>query len=156
MLKKVRKLIGDRRVVGGLLLALQVAFMIWLICFISLRWMWIYRVCNIISAIMVVWLIRKYDNPAYKIPWIIVILLFPIFGGLFYLMWGNTPFNRARARHRQTLRHPDFSGAPERPASEALAVSMPRHTRGMREIVDGGAVPVWAGTVTMPGVLDGK
>ena len=37
MLKKVRKLIGDRRVVGGLLLALQVAFMIWLICFISQR-----------------------------------------------------------------------------------------------------------------------
>ena len=148
MLKKVRKLIGDRRVVGGLLLALQVAFMIWLICFISLRWMWIYRVCNIISAIMVVWLIRKYDNPAYKIPWIIVILLFPIFCGLFYLMWGNTPFNRARARHRQTLRHPDFSGAPERPASEALAAALPWHTRGMRYIEHESAMPVWADTVT--------
>ena len=125
MLKKLQGLLSDRRVVGGALLLLQAAGMIWLVTFLSWRWMWIYRVCHIISAVMVIWLIRKYDNPAYKIPWIVLILLFPIFGGLFYLLWGNTPFNHARTRHRQTLQHPDFSGAPVAPASEALSVALP-------------------------------
>ncbi|MFR4977398.1 MAG: PLDc N-terminal domain-containing protein [Butyricicoccus sp.] len=148
MLKKLQGLLSDRRVVGGALLLLQTAGMIWLVTFLSWRWMWVYRVCLIISAVMVIWLVRKYDNPAYKIPWIVLILLFPIFGGLFYLLWGNTPFNRARARHRQTLQYPDFSGAPAVPASEALSVALPRHMRGARYIENESAMPVWADTVT--------
>lgn len=148
MLKKLQGLLSDRRVVGGALLLLQTAGMIWLVTFLSWRWMWVYRVCLIISAVMVIWLVRKYDNPAYKIPWIVLILLFPIFGGLFYLLWGNTPFNRARARHRQILQYPDFSGAPAVPASEALSVALPRHMRGARYIENESAMPVWADTVT--------
>lgn len=54
---------------------------------------WIYRLCNILSVIIIIWIVRKYDNPSYKIPWIVLILLFPLFGGIFYLAWGNTPFN---------------------------------------------------------------
>lgn len=44
---------------------------------------------NIISALVVLWIINKEDNPAYKIAWIISILIFPIFGGLLYLAMGN-------------------------------------------------------------------
>ncbi len=148
MLKKLQGLLSDRRVVGGALLLIQTSIMIWFVNFLSWRWMWVYRICIILSTIMVIWLIRKYDNPAYKIPWIILILLFPIFGGLFYLLWGNTPFNRARARHRQTLQHPDFSGAPVPPASEALSAALPRHTRGARYIENESAMPVWSGSGT--------
>lgn len=31
-------------------------------------------------------LVSKVEKPAYKLAWIIPILIFPIFGGLFYLM----------------------------------------------------------------------
>ena len=148
MLKKLQKLIADRRFVGGVLLALQAAAVICVIAFVSLSWMWVYRMCTILSAIIVIWLIRKYDNPAYKIPWIVLILLFPIFGGLFYLFWGNTPFNRNRARHRQRLRHPDFSAVPEPPASEEMAAALPRYTRGARYIQNESAMPVWGDTAT--------
>lgn len=148
MLKKLQKLIADRRFVGGVLLALQAAAVICVIAFVSLNWMWVYRMCTILSAIIVIWLIRKYDNPAYKIPWIVLILLFPIFGGLFYLFWGNTPFNRNRARHRQRLRHPDFSAVPEPPASEEMATALQRYTRGARYIQNESAMPVWGDTAT--------
>lgn len=43
-----------------------------------------------LSVIIVIWLVRKYDNPMYKITWMLVIVLLPLFGGLFYLFWGNT------------------------------------------------------------------
>lgn len=148
MLKRLQKMLGDRRMVGGVLLIAQAAAMVWLICFLSWRWMWLYRVCNILSAIIVIWIVRKYDNPAYKIPWIVLILLFPIFGGVFYMLWGNTPFNRARTRHRHTLRQPDFSGAPEPPVCDELAATLPRHTRGARYIENESAMPVWGDTVT--------
>lgn len=148
MRKRLQRLLADRRVVGGLLLALQVVAVIWFILFISWNWVWIDRLCTLISAVMVIWLIRKYDNPAYKIPWIVLILLFPIFGGLFYLFWGNTPFNHARARHRQHLQHPDFKGAPVSPASQELSAVLPRHTRGARYIENESAMPVWGDTVT--------
>lgn len=42
-----------------------------------------FSICLSVAA--VVWILNKRDNPAYKIAWIIPIMLFPIFGGLFYL-----------------------------------------------------------------------
>ena len=34
------------------------------------------------------------SNPAYKLAWVIPILLFPIFGGVFYLFFGSTRFSK--------------------------------------------------------------
>ena len=88
MLKKLEGLLIDRRIVGGVLLLLQAAAMIWLVSFLSWRWMWVYRICIIISAVMVIWLVRKYDNPAYKIPWIVLIYCFRFLVGSFICYGG--------------------------------------------------------------------
>lgn len=44
----------------------------------------------IISILAVVYILNSRSDPAYKLAWIIPIMLFPIFGGLFYLMIGGT------------------------------------------------------------------
>ena len=100
MKKKFGGILQDRLLIGGILLILQMVLMVLCITFLSSKWFVLYRVFEVLSIIMVIWLIRKYDNPAYKIAWIIVILLFPLFGGIFYLFWGNTPVNRARTMHK--------------------------------------------------------
>lgn len=41
------------------------------------------------SIIMVLYLVNKDESPAYRMSWIIVITLFPLFGGILYLMIGN-------------------------------------------------------------------
>lgn len=41
---------------------------------------------------------------AYKIAWIILILLFPIFGGLFYLVLGKTRLSRRMRRKMEKTR----------------------------------------------------
>ena len=103
------RLIADRRVVGGCLLALQLVIVMYGLDWISMRWSWLPHMLTVLSLIIVIWLVRKYDNPTYKISWIIVILLLPLFGGLFYLLWGNTPFNRARTQHKYEPNPPDFN-----------------------------------------------
>ena len=45
-------------------------------------------------------IISKNTNPAYKIAWLVPILIFPVFGGLFYLMLGG---NRISRRQRKKL-----------------------------------------------------
>ena len=51
----------------------------------------------VLSILVVLFIVNKEDNPAYKIAWIIPILLFPIFGGLLYLFLGNKkPTRRMR------------------------------------------------------------
>ena len=44
----------------------------------------------VISIFAMLYIINSSGDFAYKTPWIILILLFPIFGGLFYLMVGGT------------------------------------------------------------------
>ncbi|HCX61009.1 MAG TPA: cardiolipin synthase, partial [Clostridiales bacterium] len=43
----------------------------------------------LISILVVIYILNSKSDPAYKIAWIIPIMLVPIFGGLFFLMSGG-------------------------------------------------------------------
>ena len=61
---------------------------------------WIYAGLLVLSSIATLVIISKNTNPAYKIAWVIPILIFPVFGGLFYLMLGG---NRLSSRQRKKM-----------------------------------------------------
>lgn len=148
---KVKKQVGgilrDRLFIGGLLLVLQIVLMIVLIGTATGRWRYLYHTCVVLSVGIVIWLVRKHDNPAYKIAWIIVILIFPLFGGIFYLFWGNTPFNRARKMHQiEPLRPEDYDGTALEPVTRQADVILPRHARRIRYVAERSGAPVWSGT----------
>ena len=140
------RLLGDRRVVGGFLLAVQLVIVMYGLDWISMRWSWMPYTLTILSFIIVIWLVRKYDNPMYKITWIIVILLLPLFGGLFYLLWGNTPFNRARTQHQYEPNPPDFTDYMRTPATAELAAEHPRRAAQARYIASLNGMPAWTNT----------
>ncbi|MDR3766010.1 MAG: cardiolipin synthase [Butyricicoccus sp.] len=148
MKRQLGKLLGDRRIMGGVLLILQAILVVWGMSTLIAYVPWVDRFCTMLSVVIIIWLVRKYDNPSYKIPWIILILLFPLFGGLFYLLWGNTPFNRARALHKFTPLHPDFSVGVSHPAGSRLTAAMPRHTRRTNYIESLTGMPAWGETAT--------
>lgn len=53
-----------------------------------------------ISVLIVIYLITKDENPEYKLTWIIPILIFPLFGGLFYLLYRQRNIGKkVLARH---------------------------------------------------------
>ena len=53
---------------------------------------------TVISMLMVFYLIRLDMNPAYKIPWIFILLVFPFFGWIVYGMYGKIYFTRGEKR----------------------------------------------------------
>lgn len=146
MKKRFRKLLGDRLLVGGFLLIVQFLLMVWFISSVSEQWMYGYRFLEYLSILMIIWLIRKHDNPAYKIPWIIAILLFPLFGGVFYLFWGNTPLNRARLVKIRPL-NLNFSRI-RQTATDELSNTFPEQKRRCQYIQTVAEMPVWKNTAT--------
>lgn len=59
---------------------------------------------EILSVLVVLYLIKSDINPVYKIPWIVVILLFPVIGGVIYISYGRYHFSkREMARNEKVL-----------------------------------------------------
>lgn len=94
---KYLKLIFNRLFVFGLMILVQVVYMLLILNkFSHYSQVWS-AICHVLSILVVLFIVNKEDNPAYKIAWIIPILLFPIFGGLLYLFLGNKkPTRRMR------------------------------------------------------------
>ena len=142
------RLLADRRVVGGFFLIVQLVAVMYGLGWISDYWSWLPYFLNVLSFTIVIWLVRKYDNPTYKIAWIIIILVLPLFGGLFYLLWGNTPFNRARTQHKYEPTPQKFADYLRTPATEELAKQYPRHAARARYINALNGMPAWTNTET--------
>lgn len=93
-MKKIVKILLSRSMLVALALLLQTAALIIMLLEFSNYFVWFYAGCTVISAITVLWILNSNMNPAYKLAWNIPILLFPIFGGLFYLVFGRSRYNR--------------------------------------------------------------
>lgn len=100
---KIFKVFLSRLFIFGVLIFLQV---LWLGVFTSSlidSYQWLRPLMLVISFIVVLWLVNKDENPAYKISWIILILVIPIFGGLLYLSIGNKKPSRVIRKKLQPV-----------------------------------------------------
>lgn len=67
------------------------------------------------SILMVLYLVNKDESPAYRMSWIIVISLFPVFGGVLYLLMGNkrpTLWMRRSVNHLRDLHAHEMASVP--------------------------------------------
>lgn len=106
-MKKRAKLIFIRAVTLAVSFLIQAAILIIPWIFLKQKWNNAFVVINvlfnIISVLVVIYIVRNDTNPEYKIPWIIFILIFPFFGGIAYLMYGKWRFSRnERKRYKNT------------------------------------------------------
>lgn len=85
----LKKLLFYRVVLIGFALFAQLAVLIGVIIQFNDYFVFFYWANIIISMLVVLWIINNNINPDYKIAWIILILVFPIFGGLFYIFFGR-------------------------------------------------------------------
>lgn len=90
-MKKIplKQLLARRLLVFVVLLIIQVVW--WYVIFTNIvnYSVWINSILTIFSILMILYLINKNESPAYRMSWIIVISLMPIFGGLLYALMGN-------------------------------------------------------------------
>lgn len=96
----VFKLLFQRVVMVGISIIAQCIFFALMIWYFQGINEWLYALLLVLSAAATIFIISKNTNPAYKIAWVVPILLFPVFGGLFYLMLGG---NRLSKRQRKKM-----------------------------------------------------
>lgn len=83
MSKKWFRVLLRRRFFVVLLLVLQLLFMIYTLASIGIASSVISQLLTFISLIVCIYIVSRNDKGAYKLTWVFMILLFPIFGGLF-------------------------------------------------------------------------
>ena len=81
----LRKLFRRRMLITFLIVA-QAAFIIYLIASQSMVSQRLSRLLQLISILVVLYIVSKRDKGAYKTLWVFLILSFPILGGLLYLL----------------------------------------------------------------------
>lgn len=86
----IKNFLFNRVVLVGVAILVQLLAFIMIIGRFS-NYFFIFDVTSmIISTLAVIYILNSRSDPAYKVAWIVPIMLFPIFGGLFYLMVGGT------------------------------------------------------------------
>ncbi len=84
--KWFRALLRSRFIIIVMLIS-QILFLIWIVNSSSRTSTTISGIMTFVSFCVSVYIISKKDKGAYKLTWIFLVLLFPVFGGLFYLMF---------------------------------------------------------------------
>lgn len=95
--------ITSRLIVVGVMILLQFAFLIASIFFLSEYFVYVYAVLILLSVIAGLWVLNKRDNPAYKLAWIVPILLVPLLGGVMYILFGNKKTTRKMQRKLEVI-----------------------------------------------------
>lgn len=88
-MKKILNFLFSRLISVLLALFIQAFLFVSVIWKFSNLFIYFYIVCTLISIAAVLFIINDKSNPAYKIAWIIPIMLFPIFGGIIYMIFGG-------------------------------------------------------------------
>ena len=102
-MKRLVSLLFHRVVLVGLFLIIQIAILVVMLLNFNNLFLPFYGVCFALSLFAVFWITGRSGEPAYKIAWIVPILIFPIFGGLFYLLFGGNKLSRRTRRKMEIV-----------------------------------------------------
>lgn len=86
---KLFRIISNRVFVTSVILLAQLTWFIIFLIKLTKYSVLISLIFSALSLLMVLHIVSKDENPSYKIAWIILIMALPLFGGLFYLVFGN-------------------------------------------------------------------
>ena len=83
--KKFLMLLYGRILMIIALLIIQIAILGFTFMWLSEYFPYIYGVFTILTAILVIYILNKNENPSFKLAWIVLFVVSPVFGALFYL-----------------------------------------------------------------------
>lgn len=86
-----------RMLLAGLAVIGQLLLFLWLTNTLMGSGTFLYSVVQVIAIFTIVKLVHRHESPSYKIAWILVVFLLPVFGLILYSLWG-------RANHRHFLK----------------------------------------------------
>ncbi|MEG0823722.1 MAG: cardiolipin synthase [Erysipelotrichaceae bacterium] len=90
MLKKIIKILSSKLFLVVLAITIQIVFIAGIVLSLSRYFIQVQIVLETLSVVVCIYINNKEDNPAYKISWIFLILLVPVFGAIWYMLFGGT------------------------------------------------------------------
>ena len=147
-IRKLYKIVFSRLVIVVFLLAVQVIWFLIFLMRLSHYSVGINIFFTILSALALLHIINRKDNPAFKLAWAVPVLMFPLLGGLLYLLFGTRKTQKAfrqMIEKSRTRLNPDREQNPEViRAVEALDGKV----AGQMKYLAGVGSPVHEGTQT--------
>lgn len=132
-----------------LFVSIQVAALVVMFLFFQEKFAYFYAVCILFSLAAALHIINSERNPAYKIAWLIPLLLVPIFGGPLYAIFGKIhPKRREIQKFRQVLRQTAEALRDDNAGLEQLSQVVPEALPHVRYIQTAAAVPPYCHTDT--------
>ena len=133
-----------RTIVVFLLLLIQILIMIFGVMRLAEAWYAFAVTMTALGVILVIYLINKPENPAYKISWIVMILALPVFGAALYLFVESQPANR-RTNARLVELHKEMREFCKQDPGvrEHLAKENPQMERLSQYMAHSGGYPVY-------------
>ncbi len=146
MRKKKLMVFGMRRMLVGIFLVLQLAFMLLFAVSTSRTSKTISVLLEIISIAASLYIVSRHDKGAYKTIWVYMILLFPVFGGLVYLFFSyqSTKYLFSRELLRIDSETSPHLFGDER--SAAAQAAFPERKNQIEYLEKAGGFPVYDGT----------
>lgn len=147
-MKKICEKLFHRVVLVALAMLLQLGLLLMMFIRFEQYYVYFYLVCTALSIGVVLRIVNDRSNPGYKIAWIIPILLVPVFGFLFYLLFGGKKLSRRRRDKMAAVTAQVRTLLPgrENPTLRALEQSDPVAANQSRYIERTSYMPVWAHT----------
>ena len=136
----------NRITVTVVLVALQLAWLAWVFFALTTGTarVWVTGVLNGLSLLIVLYLVRKDENSAYKVGWIALIGLLPLLGGALYLAFGN---KRPSRRLRSKMQAVEQAHRADRAQQPGQTAGLYDENRGVsRYLTQYGCYPAWQNT----------
>ena len=149
LVPNVVKTMFQRVVVVALCILAQVGYFVLVVWQFQEQNDWFYFALMLLSILVCLVVITKNSNPAYKIAWIVPIMAFPVFGGLFYLILGGNRLSRRQQKKMQSIEQNFRQHLPQNPET-ARALSAMNEGAGLqsRYIQNVAGCPVYGKTET--------
>ncbi|AEC01530.1 phospholipase D/Transphosphatidylase [Parasphaerochaeta coccoides DSM 17374] len=149
-MKKLLKLLTGRLFISIILIAIQLILMVFAIDYLA-TFKVVVPLFYTLSFLIVVFILFRDENPAYKIAWMLPILVFPIYGGIFYLMFGNKKLRAMKSPNLRRLSERYQNARVNGPRQDtvvrqALQTMSPLFVRQSDYIFATSEFPVWKDT----------
>lgn len=103
MLKNVLKMIFNRIFIVGILILLQIVILVGIATNLSNYVIYFHLFFIILGILIMLYLMNQNTEPAFKLSWALLILTFPIFGGLFYLIAGDNKLRKKKLKEAKNV-----------------------------------------------------
>lgn len=110
-MRKFISFITNRATIVGVMFLLQMSIIIWFVTVFASSWYYLHLTSMILGVIISLYLIADDENPMFKLTWIILLLVVPVFGVLFYLSSRTERLSMSsssRMKDTQTIREKEL------------------------------------------------